>query len=213
MKLLSRIHRRRDYVVTVLVLILGVLGYLLDPHEARSAELEVGVGVSYTAPPPDSLYWESGFDHSLRMAAPALSIGVRQGPFALTYHYFGKQHTDATGRQDEDAWKAGARTCDGRCMQFTGSSWIDGIAATYQLGSRWFVRGGVFVHRIHTHVDASDGEFLDHPAKWHPGGIVSAGYQWQHVSIAATVANLNTQGSAPPIPQHYVAALTVSARF
>lgn len=213
MKTLALIHKRRDYLVTVFVLILGAIGYLLDTHGAHGAELELGAGVSYTPSPPDSLYWESGFPHTLRTTSPAFSLGVRQGQFALTYYRFGNQHTDATARGDEDAWKAGARTCDGHCMQFTGSSWIDGIAATYQVGSTWFMRGGLFVHRIHTHIDVSDGETLDHPAQWHPGGILAAGYQWTHLSVAVTVANLNTQGSPPPIPQHYVAALMVSGRF
>jgi hypothetical protein len=202
------------------------------------ADIEITAGASRFGAPPDSLWWQSGFEHKLDLTSPTIGIGWTNGTFRVGYQYDGHVTTSAIAMLNEAAWFQGVRDCSGKpgCSRFDGTGTAQEIHVTWtpHIGHAFLEIGPTLMRTTWTEritdlpITAQRFRTLSEPgvlrpqiapfsAALHVGALLGVGYDFGRMSIAATYRTLDARGGkkddVPAGFRHEILSLELRGRF
>jgi len=135
---------------------LMMLLVLLSSH-TQALEIDLGVGYTWTEKPPNTLWYQKEFKHSIDSDSPNYQIGLRFKPWdniyvTTGYKYLGKFsiESDFIGGGDDDAsyhaWRKGADRPPLSHLKGSGKAYGLYLKGEYHF-ERFFLTGGVWAHK------------------------------------------------------------------
>lgn len=150
------------YLITLLI--------LLNAHTLYAIEIDLGLGYTFTEKPPNTLWYQEEFKHSIDSNSPNYQIGLRFNPWnniyvTTGYKYLGKFSIEADhiAGGDNDAayhaWRKGADRPPLSHLKGSGKAHGVYLKAEYHFEHIFFT-GGVWGHKTEWEVSAPNSYIL-----------------------------------------------------
>ena len=186
--------------------ILAICLIIMTILNAQAQEVEIAGGITQFGKTDNGTWYQEGFDHTIKVTSPSLSIGVKTDYLRAGYTYLGHASSSALAVSvDSNYNEHTANHCNGECLPLAHWNGHGDVSGLYVSAYYKYLELGVFAYRPTWHMDVPDIVWCQgcqpksvtviHEAKIQTSPYVSFGYE--HI-WASMYIHINANGDLYP---------------